>query len=518
MGGRGDRNNGDAANAAVMLERLRRRRPATRGQLRDYVKVFLGLAVPDRAVCEGHCAPLDYLWHAWSVDDVTACDCGPDGDARRGAERGDDSASRGAAQGCGDAVVWANRGGGKTELAAVATVLDCVFKPGCRVRILGGSLEQSACMYRYLAGFLERGYGDLLAGPIRKERLGLVNGSEVQILPQSERAVRGQHVHKLRCDELELFDAEVLAGAMFTTHSTGGLVGTVEQISTMHRPYGLMHAAVRQAGARGVPVFRWCVWEVIERCQGRSCSRCVLSDDCQGRARRGRGYLRIDDVIAHRQRSSRAGFEAEMLCRRPSLDRAVFAEFDPAVHVGPVGYDPTLPLYRAIDFGFVHPFVCLWVQVDGEGRVRVIDEYVRSRATIAAHAEAIRRRTPCEESQVAGTFCDPAGAGRNDVTGTSAVAELAGLGIRVRYRRSGILEGIEQIRRALRAGDGRSRLVIDPRCVRLIEAMQGYHYPDSAADERAELPVKDGVHDHPIDALRYFFAGVHRGRVRVRRY
>jgi len=39
---------------------------------------------------------------------------------------------------------------------------------------------------------------------------------------------------------------------------------------------------------------------------------------------------------------------------------------------------------------------------------------------------------------------------------------------------------------------------------RLIEAMQCYHYPESAGLP-SELPLKDGLYDHPIDALRYFF-------------
>jgi phage terminase large subunit len=183
----------------------------------------------------------------------------------------------------------------------------------------------------------------------------------------------------------------------------------------------------------------------------------------------------------------------------------VFDEFDVERHIKPVDYDPNLPLYRALDFGFVNPFVCLWIQVDSVGVVRVIDEYVRSRATIDVHVDEIKSRTPGGESRVAATFCDPAGAGVNDVTGTSTVRELRTMGVRARYRRSGILEGIELVRRAIRAGDGKSRLVISPRCQRLIEAMRCYHYPEPGSAAAGELPLKDGVYDHPIDALRYFF-------------
>jgi hypothetical protein len=61
--------------------------------------------------------------------------------------------------------------------------------------------------------------------------------------------------------------------------------------------------------------------------------------------------------------------------------------------------------------------------------------------------------------------------------------------------------------------------MLSPRCERLIEAMQCYHYPDSPAGSGAELPLKDGLHDHPIDALRYFFINYTRsGKITSRRY
>ncbi len=471
----------DIEKAAYVYSVLRRSRPRTRRDLRNYVKVFLGIEVPDKRICPEHNRPMDYLWHSFSADFA--------------AERKANA----------DAVVWANRAGGKTELAAVATLLDCVFKPSCQVRILGGSGEQSGRMYEYLTGFLCNGFEEFLAGPVLKGKCRFANNSTVEVLTQSATSVRGQHIQKLRCDEVELFDEDVFAAAKFTTQSTANLAAAMETISTMHRPYGLMQKIVSSAGRLGAPVFKWCVWEVIEKCTGRSCSQCPLWVDCQGKAKSADGYLKIDDCITQMRRASRACWEAEMLCKKPSLENVVFDEFDPDKHVQPVDYDPNFPVYRALDFGFVNPFVCLWIQVDNDGIVRVIDEYVRSRATIDVHAEEIKSRTPGGEGRVAATFCDPSGAGVNDVTGTSVVRELRTLGIAARYRRSGILEGIELIRRAIRAGDGKSTLIVSPSCQRLIEAMRCYHYPESPTGRGAELPLKDGLYDHPIDALRYFF-------------
>jgi hypothetical protein len=476
---------------AKALGGLKNRKPMTRGELRDYIKVFLGIDVPDKSMCEGHCSPMDYLWYSYSRD----------------------LAGGG---GGGDAIVWANRSGSKTMLAAVATLMDCLFKAGCEVRILAGSMSQSGRMYEYLRKFINEGFSDAVDGAVLKERCGFVNGSRVELLCQSGKSVRGRHVHKLRCDEVELFDEDVFNAAKFITQSSGGINAGMEMISTMHRPYGLMNRLVKGADDAGVPVFKWCMWEVIERCEGRSCSRCALWSYCGGRAKDANGYLRIDDCIGQMRRSSRAGFEAEMLCMRPSRDDAVFEMFDEGEHVRCVDYDAHLPLYRAIDFGYVNPFVCLWLQVDGAGVVRVIDEYVRTRATVGENTAAVIGRTPCGEDAVAGTFCDPAGAGRDDVSGSSAVREMRRMGVRVRYRRSGIVEGLELIRAALRDAAGRSGLVIDPRCERLIESMKCYHYAAENEAGAAEVPVKDGVYDHSIDALRYFFVNYKRsGRLRV---
>ncbi|OHB58406.1 MAG: hypothetical protein A2173_08830 [Planctomycetes bacterium RBG_13_44_8b] len=468
--------------AAGFYEKLKNTMPKNRTDLKNYLKVFLNLNISDTKICPEHNTPMDYLWHCYTEPGAKAT-----GENKTG-----------------DCIVWANRGGGKTLIAAVATLLDCIFKPGCKVRILAGSELQAQRMYDYLLGFLRNGFEGFLAEPVRKNKCTFSNGSDVEVLTQSHSSVRGSHINKLRCDEVELFDPQILEAAKFVTKSTDKITGAMESLSTMHQPFGIMHDLVAKAQSAGTPIFKWCVWEVIENCPPeRSCSRCPLNNDCQGKARKAQGYLKIDDCIAQMRRSSRSAFESEMLCIRPSLENVVFAEFDPDIHIAPVNYDSNLPLYRAIDFGFVNPFVCLWLQVDPNGTVRVIDEYVKSRQTIDVHAEEIKNRPPFNEDSVIATFCDPAGAGVNDVTGTSPVFQLRQAGIKIRYKRSSILQGIELIRRALCTGDGKSNLVINPRCGRLIEAMQCYHYP--AAGPADELPLKDGIYDHPIDALRYFF-------------
>jgi hypothetical protein len=492
--------------------------PQTQEDLRQFVDENLHFRVPAKPVCQGHCAPMDYLWHAYH------CDLGANHKSEKikKAKRtqfepqnhGQD-AHAAVDNGClapaarltsGDCIVWANRGGGKTQLAATATLLEGLFKPGCQTRILAGSLDQSCRTYEYLCEFVDTAFADRLDGRMLKNELHFKNGAAVRALAQSMRAVRGRHIHKLRCDEIELFDEEIYAAARYITHSKGGLVAAIESLSTMHRPYGLMQKLVDNAETTGVPVFRWCLWETIEICTpDRSCSRCELNSYCQGKARNADGYLNIDDSIAQMKRSSRIGFESEMLCLRPNTENAVFSDFDPTVHVAHVPYDPALPLYRAMDFGFRNPFVCLWIQVTPEEHFRVIGEYSASQLKTADHAVVVKARTPCPESQVVATFCDPAGASTEQVSGRSSIDELRHAGIRVKSKPSQIMDGIEKIRAALRSGDGQVRLVVDAKCTVLIKSLRCYHYRDSSSKVLSELPEKDGENDHAVDALRYFF-------------
>jgi hypothetical protein len=467
-----------------------------------------------------------------------------------------------------DLVVWASRGGAKTQLGSIAAHLDSMLRPGCQTRILGGSLDQSEKMYAYLSEKWDGPFALYLEGRPTARRTRLANGSVIEVLTQSPRSVRGLRVHRLKCDEVDEFAPEVWRAAQFVTQSSRGKDGRwipahMEVFSTLHRPFGPMAQLVdrlasidRAAGVsprvldpgqhtrdltvaarEGPLLLKWCLWETIEPCPPeRSCSRCPLSSDCEGRARGADGYFPIDDAIAQRSRASREAWEAEMLCLRPRGDGLVFADFSPARHVAEVPYDPGLPLYRAIDFGYANPFVCLWVQVLGDAsrgrepagtrdltvaartalgcadlsqiQLRVVAEYVARERPVAEHAREMASRDPGPPSA---TFADPAGWQRSDVTGTGPCQELAALGIKVRTPRAGILEGVEMLRRLLKdragAGGERSGLVIHPSCRWLIRAFQEYHWDDRPEGRRSERPAKDGA-DHPIDALRYLVTGL----------
>jgi CYTH domain-containing protein len=483
-------------------------RPESRDALHAWVAAVLGFHVPSRPLVDGHDAPLDYVEHAFFEDRLPR-----------------------------DCLVWAGRGGGKTQLGAVATLLDMIFKPGIQVRILAGSLEQSSRMHRYLARMLEGEHlRHLVDGRITARHIQLANGSRAEVLSQSECAVRGQRVHKLRCDEIELFAREVWNAAQLVTRS--GRCGPVhvraaiEVLGTMHLPFGLMHELVHGTTAAARRIFRWNVLDVLERCPpARPCAGCRIWDDCRGRARHARGFITIDDACQQHARAGLHLWRSEMLCEEPSRADSVYPEFDRAIHVReftidlarrllhPAG-DEVRSILRwigGIDFGFRAPTAMLWACIDDRGIVFVVDELLRQgQTTDAVIASAAAHEAARAMARPEWLGADPAGLQCNDQTGRSTISLWKAAGWPIRARATTVRDGVAAVRSRLRAAGGAARLFIHPRCAELVRAMVEYHYPPDRP--RSLEPVKDG-HDHVADALRYLIINLDgAGGLTIRRY
>jgi hypothetical protein len=503
-------------------------RPGTPAELHAWIVRWLGVTVPTRALIEGHSAPFDYVCHAFFDGGVPSGSPGlPVVDARSP-----------------DCVVWANRGGGKTFLAAVATLLDLVFKPGIEVRVLGGSLEQAQRMHEHLRTLIEGSeVRSMVSGRITEKRVRLTNGSRAEVLAQSQTSVRGTRVQKLRCDEVELFDPEVWEAAQLVTRSKKcgdvWVPGTIECLSTMHRAHGLMWRLVRgdaegsaigdrpsggeggvgregggaangkRQTANGRSVFKWGVVDVLDECgDERSCDSCVLKEECGGRAKvrdaqgEAAGFVEVSDAVRLKSRVSEETWKAEMLCLRPTRRDLVLPEFDRTVHVvrGAVRPVGEALCVCGMDFGIRSPTVVLWAWVDAGGVMTVFGERVVAGEVLKKHIDAIVEGRGVGGVTPAWIGIDPAGGQRNGQTGVSDAQALRRAGLEVKDRKLGVHAGLELLRARLRPASGGVRLFVDARCEKLIESLESYHYP-SDRPESAE-PVKDGS-DHAVDALRY---------------
>jgi len=472
--------------------------PETDDELHAWLIEHLSIMVVREPMDPNHSAPFAYLSHAFFEDRMPR-----------------------------DCVVWANRGGGKTFYAAVATLLDLVFKPGIEIRILGGSLEQSKRMHAHLrALFAIEPFDELIEGKITERRIRLVNGSSVELLAQSQTSVRGTRVQKLRCDELELFDREVWDAAQLTTREmqTGEqrVRGSIECFSTMHVPYGLMHELIEQSGDDQTSrrVFKWGVVDVLDACDdSHQCisdeGACPLAPECAGRAKGRRlqpmnagetpGHISIDDAIMLKQRVGRETWNSEMLCLRPQRSDCVLPEFDDGVHVVDSIPDRVMNgmCVGGMDFGIRSPTVVLFARVDAHGVVWVVGEHVASDRSLDEHIGVIKKHDPTPEW----LGVDPAGRQRGLQTGISDVQAMRRAGLVVKDRRLGLHEGLKLIRARLNPASGGARLYISSSCERLIDSMRKYHYPKD--QPFSDTPEKDG-HDHCVDALRYLLQNLDR--------
>jgi len=277
-------------------------------ELLTFIEAFWGLRIPQVQVCPEHTPPAAYIVDSF-FETVQ------------------------------DSVCWANRGGGKTLLGALSTWLDTVFKSNCATKILGGSLEQSKKMYQHLTGggdgwgLATKNFGHLIKGEMLAGQTTLVNNSSINILTASSKSVRGPHPQKLKLDEVDEMDPEIYEAALLIPKTKRGIKASVQIYSTMHKAYGLMNQVITEAGQSGYKVYKWCVFDVLERCEGRDCETCDLWEDCQGKAKHADGFYSIEDAISEKRKVSRDTWLCEMLCFQPSQEGLIYKEFDIALHV-----------------------------------------------------------------------------------------------------------------------------------------------------------------------------------------
>jgi hypothetical protein len=173
----------------------------------------------------------------------------------------------------------------------------------------------------------------LIDGDLLKTRGKLTNKSTIQILTASSRSVRGPHPQKLKLDEVDEFEDKIFKAALLTPKSNAGTQASTHIYSTMHKPYGLMQRVITEAAERGYKVYKWCVFDVMEKCVGQDCDTCPLWEDCGGKAKKADGFYKVEDAISLKRQVSEETWKSEMLCLMPSQEGLIYKKFDISIHV-----------------------------------------------------------------------------------------------------------------------------------------------------------------------------------------
>ncbi|MCP4378506.1 MAG: hypothetical protein GY794_20315, partial [bacterium] len=250
-----------------------------------------------------------------------------------------------------DVAAWSSRSGGKTIGASILAALEFLFIDGLQARVLAGSEAQALNLYDYWQRWCRGPLADRLDGDI-KRLVTHVGGGKFEILSASQKQVRGGKVHRLYEDELDEIAPDIDSAAVGMIASHGPRSGRTVYTSTWHRGDGSMSRLVEGCPGNGVRLHKWNLWEAIERCpiarhdEGAGCDNCPLEPACLAKAREfhrdenwpvgiaaeGGGLYRIDDAIKAYRKVSKRMWQAEFLCQRPSVEGAIYPEFDHLDH------------------------------------------------------------------------------------------------------------------------------------------------------------------------------------------
>ena len=226
-----------------------------------------------------------------------------------------------------------------------------------------------------------------------------------------------------------------------------------------------------------------------------------------------------EEIVSMFEEMSLELFAQEVEAKFTEFVGAVFKAFDEEYHVRPLRYNPSLPVFAAIDYGWTNPFVVLLLQVDKHNNVYVLAENYETERDTSEVADDLTRRWPLL-SRVRVIYPDPA---EPDDTHTLKrkwkVRAATNTGGELKTR-------LELIRNALKPAEagsyplgwdgspivGGPRLLIDPNCSQLIREMQDYRYPETKDEENKRNPKNPN--DEPLDkdnhgpeALGRFYRG-----------
>lgn len=185
----------------------------------------------------------------------------------------------------------------------------------------------------------------------------------------------------------------------------------------------------------------------------------------------------------------------------------VMQEWDDDVHLVDVVFNPNWPLYAAVDFGYVNPFVWLWIQIDPFGTCYVIDEhYFTFKDTDRIATDEIKNHPYF--SKLAAFYPDPAEP--DDIHTLQRILKVPArmnTGGERRTRDALIRSKLKPRPPNADPVKQTADLLISRRCTKLAwEMREGYRWPEHKS-ERSDSEKPMDKDDHGPEALGRFCKG-----------
>ena len=479
--------------------------PRTDEELEEFIRLAYGVSLPRKVLTPGHRSPFEFLSDLFF--ERVSCALG-----------------------------FANRAGGKTFTVALLNHLDMLFKPGCEITSAGSVKKQAQKCYRYFrelndTSWMRRlneqhlvitGEPFFTEADSTQSRTQFGNGTLMEIIVASEKGFRGQHPHKSRVDEIDEIDWDTLQTGLSMSHSSDTIVGQDVFTSTRHRLDGTMQRLLTEATERGVSVYEWNVWEMVETCERRCFGdvkhgTCPIYKRCEGKAHSSQGFYPIRDLINKTRQIDKDKFEVEWLGSKPSRHKMVYQQFDPLRHVLDVAGFQRLtgrsepswewPMIGAIDFGSSpgHPFVySKYVRIPNGAWV-VWYEYVAEQRLLRDHAAAIHADPFWRSGQT--TYADHDAQDR---------LELHACGVRTRRAVKGpnsVSVGIDYISGLLNGFPPKEEPLLyfmDTCPHHIFEYSDGYRWPLNKDGKPDKAGRPEQINDHCCDCDRYGLYSFHK--------
>jgi len=177
---------------------------------------------------------------------------------------------------------------------------------------------------------------------------------------------------------------------------------------------------------------------------------------------------------------------------------AVFSDFTDDNVMQSIAYNPSLPCYISIDWGWVHNMAVGFFQYNSKtDSIYMIDEIVGPKITL----EKLYNQIMAKPYAISDWCCDIAGNQEREQTGISNVKWFRDKNIHFKKRSTAINYGIAILRSYILNSRGKRRFYVSSKCVRTIDGFKQYRYNEKDGIILNENPIKEN--DDEIDMVRY---------------
>lgn len=455
-------------------------------QLHLWIKATTGYDIPRFAICAHHCAPFDFVADAIFQEFMLA-------------------------------IAHANRSGGKTQDVGIIEGIETFHIPNLEVVNVGAIQAQADRCYSYIKEIDNSTPFKENVDSLTATRGSYKNGATLQILPGTPSAVNGPHPQLNIIDELELMAYFVVQQALSMAQSKGDIPARTIITSTVKFATGLMIRMIEEFKARGLPVYAWCIWEVVKKLPKENPELmrriyAVFGDELPANIERADGYYDWEDLINKKLTLDPETWSVEWVCNQPERSGLVYAPFEIECNVinpdnprkeyrKPYVVNPWLPIYIFEDEGYGpnNPNVTLLCQVVGDDVIVFKEFYHYGRISADILPEIDRELYLYQKEGVAQEsygILDPAALTEREERIRHGRNMLDPILEREYYQ---LVNSIPLVRRKI----ADRTLQVASECVNLIEELQSYRYKKAADGQYTDTP--DKKHDHGPDSLRYGF-------------